>query len=133
MLGCSIIEYLVIGNIQSGKVTRFMPACNVCCKRYCCCLTSCYHDAGRLFPKRIVAYDVETLQIAKGMASFPLWLHKDVFSPTWQYGLISVLGYDHDKIEATIKGTLINSREQIEMALGGSILDKKHNGHAQFQ
>lgn len=71
--------------------------------------------------------------MAKGMASFPLWLHPDVVSPTWQYGLVSVTTYDKDQIMAGIKGTLVNNVDLMSMALMGTVHDKKHDGHAQFQ
>lgn len=111
---------LVAGILWAGSLPQYVVLC--CAETY--------------FLKKIVAYDVETLNIAKGMASYPLWLHKDVISPTWQYGYVSVVDFNKQDIKATIKGFLINSHEQTSMAVLNSpcpIQDKEYHGHPLFQ
>ena len=83
--------------------------------------------------QKMVAYDVESLPVASGMSAWPQWCQPEVFSPTWQYGLVKVEEYDASNYKAHISGTLINSMEQVGMVQNGSIGEKKLNGRAQFQ
>lgn len=83
--------------------------------------------------KKLVAFDIESLRIAKGMASYPAWSHKEVVSPTWQYGTVLVDSYDSREFKAKIKGYLFNSKEQVDMALDGSIADQRHQKLQVFQ
>ena len=81
----------------------------------------------------MVAYDVESLPMAAGMSAWPQWCQSEVFSSTWQYGLVKVEDYDASTYKAQLHGTLINSMEHINMVQDGSIEEKMLNGHAQFQ
>lgn len=88
---------------------------------------------GPAYAEKLTAFDVETLYIKKGMQAFPIWCHKDVWSPTWQYGSVSVVGYDPERFMASIKATLFNSKEHIDGALDGTIQNLEHQGHAVFR
>ena len=90
-----------------------------------------YADPSRV--TRIIAYDVESFKVARGMTAWPLWWQEGICSPTWQYGLVRVDSYDAETCTAKITGTQISSRTHTDMYLDGSIKRQQYDGHAQFQ